>query len=93
MDELRRIRGLLEVYEAAIGEIRELRDPGLDEFEARLEARAAAAAHDYFEELREVGTVIAEPAWPARPGRTHAADVAVESVSAPGLGTGQRRRF
>ena len=49
VDELRRIRGLLEVYEAAIGEIRELRDPGLDEFEARLEARAAAAAHDYFE--------------------------------------------
>jgi hypothetical protein len=46
VDELSRIRGLLEVNEAAIAEIGELRDPGLDELEARLEARAAAAAHD-----------------------------------------------
>jgi hypothetical protein len=66
VDELGRIRGLLEVYEAALAEIRNFRDPALDELEARLEARAAAAAHDYFQLLRDVGAITAEPSWPAR---------------------------
>jgi hypothetical protein len=67
VDELGRIRGLLELYEVALQEIRRLGDPGLDELEARLEARASVAAHDYYELLQAAAT-LASPAgaWPSR---------------------------
>ena len=52
LDELSRIRLLLEVYGVALREIRQLDDPALDELEARLEARAKAAAYDLYERLQ-----------------------------------------
>ena len=64
MNELRRIRGLLEVYETALEELRRLDDPALEEFAARLEARSAAAAHDYFEALRDAGSISGGTSWP-----------------------------
>jgi hypothetical protein len=57
MDEIRRITGLLELYDNALQGIRDLHDPGLDELECRLNARASAAAHDYFEHLAAAGTI------------------------------------
>jgi len=64
LDELARIRELLELYEAALEELRSLDDPALEELEVRLEARAAVAAHEYYERLEAHGaTAGASGSW------------------------------
>jgi hypothetical protein len=55
LDEIRRLRALIEVYESALAEVRRLADPELDELEVRLECRAAQAAYEHEELLRPLG--------------------------------------
>jgi hypothetical protein len=86
LDELTRIRLLLEVYDVALREIRELSDPALDALEARLEARATAAAYDYYERLRAEATLANPDSWQLRR-RSSAQSLwsrRVDSSSAPG---------
>ena len=55
MDEIARLRALVELYENALEELDRLHDPGLEELVTRLRCRAAIAAYEYAEHLRPLG--------------------------------------
>lgn len=55
MDEIKRLRALIELYDAALEELSRLSDPELDELRTRLECRAAQAAYEHDELLRPLG--------------------------------------
>ena len=55
LDEIKRLRALIEVYESALEELRRLGDPGLEELQVRLQCRAAQASYEHEELLRPLG--------------------------------------
>jgi hypothetical protein len=55
VDEIKRLRALIELYEAVLAELSRLSDPDLDELRTRLECRAAQAAYEHDELLRPLG--------------------------------------
>ena len=55
MDEIKRLRALIEVYESALEELQRFGDPELDELRTRLQCRAAQAAYEHEELLRPLG--------------------------------------
>ena len=55
MDDLLRLRSLLDMYEAVLEELRRSDDPGLEELVVRLECREAEAAYAYYELLHPAG--------------------------------------
>ncbi len=55
MDEIARLRSLLDMYEAVLDELRRETTPETDELVARLECRAAIAAYEYYELLHPAG--------------------------------------
>lgn len=55
MDEIARLRALVDLYENALEELEQLDDAGLEELVVRLRCRAAIAAYEYAEHLRPLG--------------------------------------